>query len=330
MSPLSDTTFFINFDVWSSRTRPRPIPGPRPPQQARRQRRQRRCVRLIPRKSPIIPDRARETLKAVAAETVAISQSGVYTSAGGAQVDFTNQLHRCIRETVLYRPDQRFVPAPPRDPGLGRIEVTAESVFSAARRLSAGHPPVAVLNFASATHPGGGFLNGAQAQEEAIARASALYVSIEPQREMYNWAKSNPNPVFSDYMIYSPAVPFFRDDDGLLMDEPFYASVITAAAVNAAGCKGKVNPKAIFTAMKNRMRKIILVAAERGNKSLVLGAFGCGVFGNDPRDIAPIEKQLLVDERLREHFDVIANPILGGRDKTIPAFQGILGPFQGG
>jgi hypothetical protein len=74
--------------------------------------------------------------------------------------------------------------------------------------------------------------------------------------------------------------------------------------------------------MKTRLRKVIQIAALHGNKALVLGAFG-----NDARDIARIQRELLVDERLREHFEIIANPILGGRGATLPAFQEILGGY---
>jgi uncharacterized protein (TIGR02452 family) len=79
------------------------------------------------------------------------------------------------------------------------------------------------------------------------------------------------------------------------------------------------------------MRRVIQIAAKHGNTALTLGAFGCGVFGNDPREIAQIEKELLVDEGLGSHFDIIANPIIstGGRSQNLPAFREVLGPFMG-
>jgi uncharacterized protein (TIGR02452 family) len=171
-------------------------------------------------------------------------------------------------------------------------------------------------------------LNGAQAQEEAIARASGLHASIAGQREMYDRARADPNPLYTDHMIYSPDVPYFRDDDHQLLDRPFKVSVITSPAVNAKQCTQSVHQRAVYDTMKNRMRKVIRLAAAQGNKVLVLGAFGCGVFGNDPAAIARIEKELLVDEGLRNHFDVVANPIPagGGRSANFETFRAVLGP----
>lgn len=184
-----------------------------------------------------------------------------------------------------------------------------------------------MLNFASATKPGGGFLNGQSAQEESIARSSALYPSIARHREMYDHGVQHPTPFSSDYMIYSPSVPFFRDDSGQLLEQPVSASVITAAAVDASRIPDRGMQCQIDRTMKNRMRKVIELAAEQQNRVLVLGAFGCGVFGNDPNRVAQIQRELLVDEGLGRHFDVIVNPIMsrGGDSQNLQAFQRVLG-----
>jgi uncharacterized protein (TIGR02452 family) len=91
------------------------------------------------------------------------------------------------------------------------FEVTGESSLEAARRLTG---PVAVLNFASARNPGGGFLNGAQAQEEALCRASALYTCLLQARGFYDHHRAHRDPFYTDRVIHSPAVPVFRDDKG--------------------------------------------------------------------------------------------------------------------
>lgn len=206
------------------------------------------------------------------------------------------------------------------------IEVRDESVVQAVQRLSRTHKKIAVLNFASPTNPGGGFLNGRSAQEESIARSSALYPSIARHKEMYEHGAQHPTPFSSDSMIYSPSVPFFRDDSGQLLEQPVTASVITAAAVNASHIHDRGMQSQIDRTMKNRMRKVIELAAEQQNKVLVLGAFGCGVFGNDPNRVAQIQRELLVDEGLGQHFDVIVNPIMsrGGDTQNLQVFQRVL------
>lgn len=112
------------------------------------------------------------------------------------------------------------------------ISVRNESTLTAARRLAeAGEHPVA-LNFASAKHPGGGWLSGARAQEETLARASALVACIAGD-SMYARNAALGDALYTDDAIYSPGVPVFRDDAGMLLPEPYLCAFITAPAVNA-------------------------------------------------------------------------------------------------
>jgi uncharacterized protein (TIGR02452 family) len=222
-------------------------------------------------------------LREIAAETVGICDAGYYYSPSGRPIDITAAVRTCEAASLLYRPSHFFTIGAPAWPGPGVVEVTEETVFTACVRILLQAPTarIAILNFASASKAGGGFLNGRQAQEEAIARASALYTSIKRHREMYEFGSADRNPLYSDYMIYSPDVPFFRDDSGVLLEQPFCVSVITAAAPNAKECNTETHRRAVRGTMKNRLRKVIHLAIERGHRVLLLGAFGCGVFGND-------------------------------------------------
>jgi uncharacterized protein (TIGR02452 family) len=147
---------------------------------------------------------------------------------------------------------------------------------------------------------------------------------------MYDYGRSDPNSLSSDYMIYSPSVPFFRDDALALLDEPFCVSVITAAAPNAKECVQAAIQRAIRGTIKNRMRKVMHVAIAHGDRILVLGAFGCGVYGNDPTEVATVEKELLIDEGFRTHFDFVLNPITTGHSNrdNLDAFNAVLGPWM--
>lgn len=147
---------------------------------------------------------------------------------------------------------------------------------------------MACLNFASAKNPGGGFLGGSQAPEASLARSSGLYACISPM-EGYDAAnRSCGTPLYTDHMTYSPGVPVFRDDAGRLLDEPYLVSFITAPAVNA-GAVSKNRPAEvpqILPVMRRRAEYTLKVALDNGEKHLVLGAWGCGVFRNDPAGVA--------------------------------------------
>src|SRR5205823_13858109 len=113
-----------------------------------------------------------------------------------------------------------------------RFEATNETTLAAARRLAAEGHRVVALNFASARHPGGGFLGGARAQEESLCRASGLFACIDGN-EMYRHHAPMPGGMYTNYAIYSPGVPVFRTDDGGLLDEPHPCAFVTAPAGNA-------------------------------------------------------------------------------------------------
>src|SRR5204862_8348039 len=110
-----------------------------------------------------------------------------------------------------------------------RFEVTYERALAAARRhVEEGYRPVA-FKFASAKHPGGGFLGGARAQEESLCRASGLYACINGNA-MYRDHQHLSGGFYTNYAIYSPAVPVFKDDEGELLDEPYLCAFVTAPA----------------------------------------------------------------------------------------------------
>jgi uncharacterized protein (TIGR02452 family) len=265
----------------------------------------------------------------MAAETLGICDEGGYQAPSGRSLEIREQIQRAIRGSVLYRPDHVFSVRELGIPRPGVISVTQESVCEACKRLVHREEKICVLNFGSPSAPGGGWLNGRRGQEEAITRASALYPTIARHQELYRYALSNPSPLGSDYIIYSPDVPFFREDNGALMEEPFLVSIITSAAVQANQCAGKPDLEAkIRDVMKGRIRKILQIAIQYGHKCFVLGAFGCGAFGNDPFVVAQIQKELLIDEGLGKYFDLVVSPIEDGfRYNNYDAFAQVLGPY---
>jgi uncharacterized protein (TIGR02452 family) len=163
--------------------------------------------------------------------------------------------------------------------------------------------------FASAKNPGGGFRTGAQAQEESIARASALHACLESVPEFYSFHRQQRDLRYSDRVIYSPAVPVFRDDKGTLLDEPYPVSFLTAAAPNLGAIRRNQPADAgtVPDVLAARAGRVLRVAAAHGHRVLLLGAWGCGVFGNDPAMVAAAFAGQIA--RSGDWFDRIVFPV---------------------
>ncbi len=212
---------------------------------------------------------------------------------------------------------------------MGRIEVTDEDSFQAAARL--GRP--LVLNFANAHHPGGGFLIGARAQEEALCRSSTLYASIssEKARAMYRYNNTHPCAVESDSMLLSPEVCVFRDIACEPLERPFLAAVVTAPAPNRRGAALFAPGERIRNAFLRRIRIILRLAADRGYRNLVLGAWGCGAFGNDPEMVAECFKAALEEDGFGRAFDTVVFAVCGNQEGPNPrAFRSVFGEERRG
>lgn len=143
------------------------------------------------------------------------------------------------------------------------------------------------LNFASAKNPGGGFLKGSLAQEESICRASGLYYCLPDTMYELN-KKDHRNYLYHHAAIFSPGVPVIKDNDGNILNERYYASFITCPAINKTHAEPIVGTDVCLMEMKSRIDLILAIAAHQKCKTLVLGNFGCGVFGNNVHDVAKI------------------------------------------
>jgi uncharacterized protein (TIGR02452 family) len=210
-------------------------------------------------------------LRATARQTEQIVAAGAYRTPAGREVALAAAIEAARDGTWMYGPGPLEVPPAPSADTF--IEVTGESSLQAARRLGAG--PVAVLNFASARNPGGGYLNGAQAQEEALCRASALHTCLLRAREFYEHHRTHRDPFYTDRVIHSPAVPVFRDDRGALLDESFAAGFLTAAAPNASVVRRGTAAHARTAACPRRARR----AGPGGRRGARLPAPRAGCLG---------------------------------------------------
>lgn len=269
----------------------------------------------------------------IAQETMRILHEKRYLGVEGAFVEIAAELEAAEVGSRFFLPEElesilqqlpegrRAYPGP-------QVRIALETTIHGIRYFADRQAPnVLALNFASAKNPGGGFLSGAQAQEESLARASGLYLCLTKfMKEMYHFHRDQRSPFYSDRMIYSPAVPFFRDDQFILLPKPFLASVITSPAVNAGALLRNAPEQlmAIAPTMRHRTGLMLALARHLGYRDLVLGAWGCGVFQQDPEDVAG-----------HFRFHIYENPVFAGAFDRIrfsildtTSDQRIIKPFQ--
>lgn len=239
---------------------------------------------------PFDPKIPRELANKLGREAMQIIELGLYASATSRQVDIAAAIASAVGRTTHLPPDHRHT-FPRTGAHATLIEVTAETSLSAARRHVDAGLTTMVLNFASPTVPGGGFLAGERAQEEYHCRSSALF-ACQQGGPMYAFHLQQANPLRSDAMIYSPDVPVFRSDDHRLLDAPFKAAFLSAAACDARDV-GPLDQAKIPGAMGARIVKVLAAAQANGHDALVLGAWGCGNFANDPALIAELFREAL-------------------------------------
>jgi putative RNA 2'-phosphotransferase len=268
----------------------------------------------------------------IAKSSLAAIDAGFYTNGRGERVELTALVAAAKAGTWMYDPyheTDRVLLAPRAPHTRTAIAVTGETTIEAIVRLArigGGH--VGCLNFASAKRAGGGFLNGAQAQEESLARASGLYPCLLTRPDYYARNKSFGSALYLDLIVYSPRVPFFRDDNGGWFDAPVLASVITAAAPNAAVLRDKkqLDAEDLAAALRTRSELVLAIAAHERIDRLVLGAWGAGVFGNDPKQVAQIFAELLRG-RFAGVFTEVVFAVLGTRETSANhrAFADVFG-----
>lgn len=186
------------------------------------------------------------------------------------------------------------------------ITVTNHKTFEAAMTIYKKHPDwkISVLNFASATNPGGGVLTGSSAQEESLCRCSTLYPTLQQNwlyEQYYEKNRKACNNLHTDACIYSPGIVIFKTDDEfpVLMEDKDWTNVdvISCAAPNLRckpgtihnpeyGCPAEVTADELYRLHTKRAEHILHIAAANAVDALVLGAFGCGAFANDPAVVA--------------------------------------------
>lgn len=218
-----------------------------------------------------------------------------------------------------------------------QVVVTRNRSFEAAANYIGQR--VCVLNFASATNPGGGVTHGSSAQEECLCRCSTLYNCLNTRAMWYGFYtphRQSGDSLHSDDIIFTPGVQVLKDDDYNPLIDSFAVDVITCAAPNlrerpanpfnpSDGQAVQITPDELCRLHEQRARRILTVAAQNKAEVIILGAFGCGAFRNDPNVVAQAYKNILPE--FVHHFRTIEFAIYcpPRDDSNYRAFKSILG-----
>lgn len=211
----------------------------------------------------------------------------------------------------------------------------------------------AILNLASNKRPCGGYNDGTSAQEEALCQMStlsqSLYQFASPKYMYFKDANVNhiPNVYPMDINfggIYSPNVCFFRNNLSKyysLREQSFECSVITVASLSNRETNEYTNDESKYfdndgyltnegkEIEKNKIRTIYRIALDNNHDSIVLGAFGCGVYNLKSEEVSKLFKEILEETEFKNKFKVIAFAIYEGQGskRKVVGRNGKFKPF---
>ena len=252
----------------------------------------------------------------IANKTLEIVKNGFYEFSG-EKIDIEKELKESIGNTFTIVPDDWDAILKIPIENKFETEIVAKNCSTIEAIFQEENGKIGVLNFASAKNPGGGFLGGASAQEESLARSSNLYETQIKDKKMYDFNKNQSSFLYSDYMIYSPNVLFWNDDSGNYLEKPLVADIITSPAPNKGAMlqhNRKEEIAQIEKVFKKRMDEVLAIASKQKIDILILGAWGCGVFRNEPKDVAHLFKEI-ISEKYAGAFKKIVFAVLDTSEK---------------
>lgn len=255
-------------------------------------------------------------------DTVASVQAGGYDMPDGSRVILPLS-QKIAADTRFYSSE---IPARPGNPGAApaKVEVREGDCLVVAHNLvneNAGD--VCVLNMANRQNPGGCVYGGAGAQEEHLFRSSDYYRSLYQYKDFgnqYGVARARESyPLDRNFGgVFSRGVTVFRgpEPDGYpLLSHPWHCNFVAVPAINrppticdANGVERLTPAMAVGTI--NKIRTILRICRENGQRNLVLGAFGCGAFRNPPRHVAELFKEVIESSEFMGAFDRIVFAII--------------------
>ena len=244
------------------------------------------------------------------------------------------EISECVKNTKIYGGDGAAVAAVAKKDtddinAQTRMNVVVDHLDTVRSMLAHRDGKTAVLNFASYKNPGGKFMEGSSAQEECLCHASNLYNVLKRFPGYYEWNKKHNNrALYTNRAMYSEDVTFMDESVCVYGADPIpvKADVITCAAPNysAAGKYAGVELDENNAELLRRIKFVLDIAEENKVDTLILGAFGCGVFGQDAAAVAKYFKKCF--DTYDYHFKNVYFSVLNrGKSENYEKFKMIFG-----
>ncbi|WP_445456459.1 TIGR02452 family protein [Flavobacterium sp. HNIBRBA15423] len=265
---------------------------------------------------------------AIAQSTVQIIDDGFYY-VNNEKKDVNFQIKNNIEKTFTIALEEwSAIMSKPIIENKESAEIVVKNCSTMEAMFYENNTTIAILNFASAKNPGGGFLGGASAQEESLARSSSLYASLTKDKTMYEYNKNQRSFLYSDYMIYSPATLFWFNDEGHTLTNEIVVDVITSPAPNKGAMLQQNRTEEIAQIEEvfiKRIEHVLHIANQQKIETLILGAWGCGVFRNEPKEVATLFRKV-IEEKYAKAFKKIVFAIRDSSEKkqVLKAFEEIV------
>lgn len=232
------------------------------------------------------------------------------------QKKFSKEINECVQKTTVYLDEKISMPKKEVQRET-KIVIEDLDTVSAIFKHKEENMAIAALNFSSYKEPGGMFLKGSKAQEECLCHESILYNVLKEFSNFYTInCKDKNKALYRNHALYTPDVIFSRNGVNTK------CGIITCASPNKFTAKKyyNVSDSENYQFLNSRIKYILDISAKNGIDTLILGAYGCGAFGQDARDVASIFKEALK----QYHFNMVIFAIPDGKDRNLRVFREIF------
>jgi len=276
--------------------------------------------------------------KEVFRSTLSIVKSGRYVSETGKEIQLKLN-GNAVKDNVFYehlvtlwKPERKYS---------NNVSIRNLDCLDMAKEmlLQDATDDICVLNMASAGNPGGDVVKGAGAQEEYLFRCSDYFrflyqyaSSFDPQMHGIVRSQRHSYPLKGDSAgIFSHGVTIFRTNEAdgyALIENPWKVNFVAVAAHRLREKESRI-PNYLVPSTLERIRTILRIAYNNGQRRLILGALGCGAFNNPPEHMARLFKRVIEEPEFEGLFKEICFAIIEDHNSMNANYKSFMKVFFG-